>query len=88
MGNENKEDINTSQLPQSETFTHKEIFQHKQPADTGKAIEPEDEKKNPVTSSNSKEEEKTSKEEGLNEQRSAGNAGAFEGFEDQQNGAL
>ena len=70
--------IDASSLPQSETFKRKEIYQHKQPADTGKAINPSDEKvDDPIA-----EEEKASKEEGLNEHKSGGNAGAFEGFED------
>ncbi len=71
--------IDASSLPQSETFKRKEVFQHKQPADTGSALISSDEKEH----SSIAEEEKTSKEEGLNEQKSSGNAGAFEGFQDQ-----
>lgn len=76
--------INAADLPQSETFKRREIFQHKQTADTGKALIPEEEKETKDLATG-QEENKTSKEEGLNEARSASNGGAFEGFEDQQN---
>ncbi len=74
------EDIDPKDLPQSEVYKKKEVFQERQPADWGKPMPPvEDEK----ATSNHKEEDKTSKEEGLNEQHSDATAGAFEGFEDQ-----
>lgn len=71
-------------MPQQDAFRTKEVFQHPQPADTGKPLNREEKKDNEGSPSQAKEEEKTSKEEGLNEARSAGDAGAFEGFEDQQ----
>ena len=76
----NKEDMDPKDLPQSDVFAKKEIYQYPQPADTGtplKPAEPGDEK----DATQGKEEEKTSKEEGLNEERSKGGGGAFEGFE-------
>jgi hypothetical protein len=83
MDNRNSEtDIDPKDLPQSEVYTRKEVFQHPQPADTGKPLRPEDPKQVAPTAGNSKEEEKTSKEQGLNEELSPGQAGAFEGFED------
>ena len=78
------QDISPEDLPQSEVFTRKEVFQHPQPADQGKPLRPHNPKQRRSLSANEKEEEKTSKEEGLNEQNSAGTAGAFEGFENQQ----
>ena len=79
-----EQDISTEDLPQSEVFTRKEVFQHPQPADQGLPLRPRHPKKKRPISTNKKEEEKTSKEEGLNEQNSSGTAGAFEGFENQQ----
>lgn len=76
--------INPNELPENQVFQQKEIYQYKQPPDTGKPLEDiEEERKNPVNKTSIPEDNKTSKEEGLNEARSAGNAGAFEGFEDQ-----
>lgn len=76
--------INPNDLPENQVFERKEIYQYKQPAGTDKPLEDiEEERKNPVNKTDVPEEDKTSKEEGLNEARSAGNAGAFEGFEDQ-----
>lgn len=73
--------INTSELPQ-ENFEEKEHFQHPQPQDQGKPLEkPSSEKRDSQPQGN--ERSRSSKEGGLNEDRSAGNAGAFEGFEDQ-----
>ena len=83
MKKEHEKDIDPKDLPQSEVFTRKEVFQHPQPADWDQPLRPKDDKQKPPTAENSKEEEKTSKEEGLNESRSAGSAGAFEGFEDE-----
>ena len=76
-------DLDPKDLPQSEVFTRKEVFQHPQPADTGKPLKPEGPKQKDATATAGKEEEKTSKSEGLNEEASPGQAGAFEGFEDQ-----
>ncbi len=72
--------INPADLPESKTFTKKEHFQHPQPADQGKPLE--DDERDPALKG--KEDNRTSKEQGLNEKKSPGNAGAFEGFEDQQ----
>jgi hypothetical protein len=77
----NKKELKPADLPQSEVFISKEIYQQKQPADTGVPLDTglkEDDR----TAKNKKENEKTSKEEGLNEAISDGDAGAFEGFED------
>jgi len=65
----------------SEDFSEKEIYQHPQPPNQGKPLDKEDKKPTGLTEKN--EADKTSKEEGLNEANSAGNAGAFEGFENQ-----
>lgn len=65
-------------LPQSEVFSRKEVFQHPQPADSGKPLRRPDQKHT--------KDKNTSKEAGLNEERSPGNAGAFEGFENQEQG--
>ena len=83
MEKEHEKDIDPKDLPQSEVFREKEVFQHPQPADWGQPLKPKDDKEKPPLSENSKEAEKTSKEEGLNESMSEGNAGAFEGFEDE-----
>ncbi|MCP9752416.1 hypothetical protein [Ferruginibacter sp. HRS2-29] len=72
--------IDPSSLPEK-TFSQKEVFQHKQPADSGNPLGDEYEIPKDVCRLNEKDE--TAKEEGLNEERSAGEAGAFEGFEDQ-----
>ena len=77
---DNKKDINPNDLPESEVFKRKEVFQHPQPADRGKPL---DDEKGDSFLDDGKEQNKTSKEEGLNEERSAGTAGAFEGFDDQ-----
>jgi hypothetical protein len=78
--NEKDDSINPDDLPE-ENFRKKEIFQHPQPADQGLPLDKDgDYDKRPAT--NGKPEEKTGKEEGLNEEKSAGSAGAFEGFED------
>lgn len=87
MSNDHNKSIDPEDLPQ-ENFKQKEVFQHKQPADTGKPLEENDrgnqqeEDEENITAG--KPAEKTQREEGLNEERSQGNAGAFEGFEDQQ----
>ena len=68
--------INPADLPESETFIQKEIYQYKQPGDSGKPLNPDQKE-----TDNIKEDNKASKEEGLNEKNSAGNDGAYEGFE-------
>ncbi len=73
---ENTPDFNPADLPQA-TMKEKQIYQYPQPADTGGAL------KEDHTKSSRKEADKTSKEEGLNQELSSGDAGAFEGFEDQ-----
>jgi len=76
--------IDPGELPE-ENSKQKEVFQHKQPTDTGQPLtEVGNEKKPEVLTTEGKEFNKTEKEEGLNEQRSEGEAGAFEGFEDQE----
>lgn len=73
--------IDTEKLPQ-ENFKEKEHYQHPQPQDQGKALEkPSRDKRENEPAGN--ERSRSSKAEGLNEDRSEGNAGAFEGFEDQ-----
>jgi len=88
MENLQDESLEPNKLPQNEVFIKKEVFQQKQPADTGKPMAAETDKKNneDASGNNLKEEEKSSKEEGLNQERSAGDAGAFEGFEKQEKG--
>ncbi|MDB5278304.1 MAG: hypothetical protein JWR61_3259 [Ferruginibacter sp.] len=81
MKQDNKDKtIQPAELPQSEVFIKKEIYQQKQPADTGLPLD-EDLKEEDSTAKNKKENEKVSKEEGLNEAASDATAGAFEGFE-------
>ena len=79
MADKQQQDLNPADLPE-ETFKKKEVYQHPQPADTGKPTNPKSESDHHKTAPQ-KEEQKTSKEAGLNEERSAGDAGAFEGFE-------
>ena len=73
-------DINSTELPEEKVFTSKEVFQYKQPADTGKALTTNGEHSINTTGN---EAQKSSKEEGLNAAKSKGDAGAFEGFENQ-----
>lgn len=75
--------IDTSGLPQNEVFNKKEVFQHPQPADTGAPLDDAGREKEKEDAHPLKTEEKASRTEGLNEETSAGKAGAFEGFEDQ-----
>lgn len=78
------EPINSNELPENQVFQKKEIYQHKQPADRDKPLKDvEEERKNPENKTAVPQEDKASKEEGLNEAKSAGTAGAFEGFENQ-----
>lgn len=79
MENGKEKTVNPADLPENETFIKKEHYQHPQPQDTGKPLD--DPERDPVL--RGKEENRTSKTEGLNEQQSTGEAGAFEGFEDQ-----
>jgi hypothetical protein len=82
MKKDNKdEDIQPVDLPQSEVYLNKEVYQQKQPADSGLPLD-KDLKEDNRTAKDKKENEKASKEEGLNESASEGDAGAFEGFED------
>ena len=70
--------INTSDLPQSEVFIKKEVHQHKQPADRGKPAEPIEEDKKLRAADCIPEEDRASKEEGLNEQNAEGEPPAFD----------
>ncbi len=79
MNNNKDKSVNPADLPENKTFTKKEHYQHPQPADMGKPLE--EEERDPALKG--KESRRTSKEEGLNEKRSTGDAGPFEGFEDQ-----
>ncbi len=80
MNNNNQhKSINPTDLPESEIFIQKEIYQYKQPGDSGKPLYPATKE-----TGNIKEDNKSSKEEGLNEKNSAGNNGAYEGFENPQ----
>ena len=81
MKKDNKDKaIQPTELPQSEVFINKEVYQQKQPADTGLPLDTTL-KEDDSTAKNKKESEKASKEEGINEAASGGDAGAFEGFE-------
>lgn len=85
MDNSQNKSLDPNKLPQNEPFIKKKVFKYKRSADTGKPMAADTDKKNEdATGNNLKEEEKSSKIEGLNQQRSAGDAGAFEGFENQQ----
>ena len=75
--------INSNDLPQKDLFERKEVYQQKQPADTGKAME-EKPAEDPAVTAVTNDDAAPGKEEGLNEEKSKGNAGAFEGFEDHQ----
>ena len=77
--NQKNDSFNPDDLPEKGVFKRKELDQHKPPASRGKPIEsPGDNESATVPG---KDADKTSKEEGLNEERSTGIAGAFEGFE-------
>ncbi|MEO6722595.1 MAG: hypothetical protein ABIN67_19650 [Ferruginibacter sp.] len=80
-----KKEINPADLPQSEVFKRKEVYQHPQPADSGKPLDVPENKDESHATNKGKESEKTSKEEGLNEGRSQGDAGPHEGFENPTN---
>jgi len=84
MSNDHNKSINPAELPE-ENFKQKEVFQHKQPADTGRPLKEKDRgHQKEETDTTGKTAQKTQKEEGLNQANSEGNAGAFEGLEDQQ----
>lgn len=73
--------INPATLPENEVFNNdKEVNQHKHLADMGKPID-EDEKLNDRLKG--KPANRSKREEGLNQEKSSGTAGAFEGFENQ-----
>ena len=74
------EDINPNDLPLNQVFIKKEVQQQKQPADRGKPMDVEEDKKL-RGAENLKEAERSSKEEGLNEERSAGSATGFNDME-------
>lgn len=80
MSNEKDKSINPADLPEKKTFIEKEHYQHPQPADQGKPLD--EEGRDPALKG--KESNRTSKEKGLNENKSEGEAGPFEGFEDQE----
>jgi hypothetical protein len=66
MENSKKDkDLNPDKLPEKEVFQEKEIYQFKQPPDSGQPLEKET--SNAVRDKILKENEKTSKEKGLNE---------------------
>lgn len=75
---DDKKEFSKNDLPQDEVFERKEVFQHPQPASIGKPLDDDDDKENHKYD---KEREKTSNEEGLNQARSNGDAGPFEGLE-------
>lgn len=79
MNNEQDKSINPADLPDKSAFTEKEHYQHPQPASQGKPLD--EEGRDPALKG--KESDRTSKEEGLNEDKSEAGAGPFEGFEDQ-----
>ncbi len=79
MSNAKDKSVDPATLPEKDAFTKKEHYQHPQPADMGKPLENND--RDPALKG--KEDLRTSKEEGLNENKSKGAAGPFEGFEDQ-----
>ena len=79
MSNDKNRSIDPADLPEKKTFTEKEHYQHPQPAGQGAPMD--EEGRDPALKG--KESSRTSKEEGLNEKKSEGEAGPFEGFEDQ-----
>lgn len=74
---------NTDNLPESQAFTNKDPNQYKRNGDIGKPI---DKNEKPNENLEGKTFDRTSKGEGLNEENSTGNGGAFEGFENQEEG--
>ena len=71
------QDINPNDLPLNEVFIKKEVQQQKQPADRGKPMDAQEDKKL-RGADNIKETERSSKEEGLNEERLAGTDMGFD----------
>ena len=79
MKNKKEKTFNPDDLPEKGVFRSKEIYQHKQPPQSGKTIEHP--LNNEDEAEKGKEAEKTSKMQGLNEENSAATNGAFEGLE-------
>ena len=80
MNNDEKPaDLDTKDVPQEEVFSRKEIYQHPQPADRGKPLDPPHPEPAPPSGANIKEAEKTRKEQGLNEEK----VGPSEGLQNQ-----
>lgn len=72
--------IDTSKLPEEQPFIRKELDQHPQPPQPSKPLD----QKYPAQDNdlhNNKETEKTSKNEGLNQENAPIGSDAFEGFE-------
>ncbi len=79
MSTEHNKTINPNDLPDKDAFSRKEHYQHPQPADSGKPLN----EKEVDPSLAGKQANRSSRQEGLNEENSPGDAGPFEGFEDQ-----
>ncbi len=77
MGADKK--INTNDLTEDMGFHKKDPYQFPQPADSGNPLNPALEK----NIDNKAAVEKTSEKEGLNQQKSPGDAGAYEGIQNQ-----
>ena len=71
------QDINPNDLPLKQVFIKKEVQQQKQPADRGKPMDVEEDKKSRGVK-DIKEADRSSKEEGLNEEKSAGTSLGFD----------
>ncbi len=82
MNKNKKNTFNPDDLPQPGVFRKKEIDQYKQPPDSGKPIEDSSDEKSLLPG---KDAQKTSKQQGLNEEKSSGNTGAFEGLDGARN---
>ena len=70
--------INPQDLPVKGVFQRKEVFQHPQPADSGKALDQK------IADLTHKPADSTARGEGLNEENSEGHNGAFEGVDNQE----
>ena len=70
MSDQKDNSLDPAELPEKDVFNRKEVFQHKQPADTGKPLE--DETGKAAVHDQLKDAEKTSREEGLNEEQANG----------------
>ena len=75
--------VNTDKLPESQAFTNKDPNQYKRNSDTGKPV---DKNEKPNENLEGKTFDRTSKEEGLNQAKSTGSGGAFEGLENLEEG--